>query len=108
MITTVADFKKKLRNLESGRELVYHIGELAVDREDNEALNQVAAIALAVDDIGAGAVFQRKVPGRRGYDYVVRVFRRLGLRKDGNGAYQEAVRVSGLNVGRIKRGMTYA
>lgn len=96
----INDFKKKLRNLEPGKELVYHTGELAYDREGNDELNWIGAIALAVDDVGAGAVFQRKLP-RRGYDYVVRVFHRLGTRKDQNGSYQEVLRVANLNVGRI-------
>lgn len=93
---TLAEFKKKLRNLEPGREIVYHVGELAYDRETNSEVNQIGALALAVDEIGAGAVFQRKL-AKRGYEYVVRVFRKLGQRQDGNGSYQEATRVARLH-----------
>jgi hypothetical protein len=98
---SINEFKKKLRNLEPGRELIYHVGELAYDREDNDEVNQIAALALAVDECGAGACFQRKLP-RRGYEYVVRVFRKLGHRKDGNGSYQEVLRVAGLQTDRIR------
>lgn len=103
----IKTFKKKLRNLEPGRELVYHTGLLARDRENNEEINQIAALALAVDEIGAGAVFQRRV--RAGIcEYVVRVFRRLGVRQDGNGSYQEVMRVARLQEGRIREGRTFA
>lgn len=105
---TLAEFKKKLRNLEPGREIVYHTGELAVARDKNEEINQIASMALAVDDIGAGAVFQRRLTGGRGFEYIVRVFRKLGFRKDENGAFQEVQRVANLNVGRIREGKLFA
>jgi hypothetical protein len=97
---TLNEFRKKLRALEPGKELIYHTGELAYDREDNNELNAIGAIALAVDDVGAGCVFQRKLT--RGYEYIVRVFHKLGTRKDGNGSYQEVIRCAAMNVGRIK------
>lgn len=102
----VAAFKKRLRNLEPGRELIYHRGELAHDRDDNETVNQIAALALAVDEVGAGAVFQRRLPDR-GFEYIVKVFRKLGYRRDGNGTYQEVLRVARMQEGRIRYGVSF-
>jgi hypothetical protein len=89
------DFNKKLRNLEPGRKLVYHTGNLAVDRIQDDELNMIGALALAVAELNVGAVFQKRITARI-FDYEVRVFRRLGLRVDGNGAYQEVQRLARL------------
>ena len=97
---TVDDFKKKLRNLEPGHVLTYHTGNLAQDRANNETIDKVAALALAVDELGYGACFQRRVPFMRSsFYYQVRVFSRLGMRQDGNGSFQEIVRVAELKKG---------
>lgn len=91
----IKDFNKKLRNLEPGRKLVYHTGNLAVDRYQDDEVNLIGALASAVAELDVGAIFQRRV-SRNLFDYEVRVFRRLGLREDGNGAYQEVQRLGRL------------
>jgi hypothetical protein len=98
---TPHEFKKKLKNLEPGRELVYYAGnDLAYARSVNEDTNLIAALAFAVADLDYGVCFQRKIGS--GYEYVLRVFRKLGIRNDGNGAYQEVVRCAALHTGRIR------
>lgn len=106
MSAEVSAFKKKLRNLEPGRELVYHFGHLGRDRHENETVNQIASLAFAVDDTGHGAIFARRAG--TGYEYVVKVFRRLGLRTDGNGGFQEVCRVAKLHEGRTRTLQQYA
>jgi hypothetical protein len=100
---TPHDFKKKLKNLEPGRELVYYAGSsLTNARALNEDINVIAALAMAVADLDLGVCFQRKIGSV--YEYVVRVFRKLGVRNDGNGGYQEVVRCAALHTGRIREG----
>jgi hypothetical protein len=101
MMTTLAEFKKKVKHLTPGAALVYHTGELTRDRERSDLVNKVAAFALAVDDCGFGAVFQRRL-GPGSYEYQVRVFKRLGMRRDQNGSFQDAERVASLHAERIR------
>lgn len=102
---TIDDFKKKLRNLEPGRVLTYHMGNLAQDRENNEVVNKIASLALSVDELGYGTVFQQRVPFMRSaFHYQVRVFRNLGMRIDGNGSFQEIERVAKLHEETIRIG----
>lgn len=97
---TLGEFKKRVRHLTPGKGLVYHQGNLALDRMGDDTLNKVAAFALAVDDCGFGAIFQRVLsPGVA--EYSLRVFKRLGMRRDENGSFQEAERVAKMHEGRI-------
>lgn len=101
-----ADFKKKMRNLEPGREFVYHVGHLSRDRATDTDTNKIAAFALALDELGHGAIFQRRVGAN--FEYVVRVFSRLGNRVDGNGSFQECERTASLHAGRTETVRGYA
>lgn len=91
----INEFSKKLRNLEPGRKITYHSGMLSSDRGQCDVVNTIAGMALAVAELGCGTVFQRRV-ARNVFDYEVRVFKRLGLRQDGNGMFQEVQRLGRL------------
>jgi hypothetical protein len=89
-------FERKMKNLEPGVRYVYWTGrDLGFTRIWNQEVDRVAKFAYAVYRLGYGELFQKRNKDRPGeFDYIVVLHYRLGTRKDGNGRFQEAERVS--------------
>lgn len=67
-VLTPAQFRHWLRTAEAGERLLYHLGHLAVDREENITAHEVGLAAMQAAEGGFCHLFQqRHADGRMGY-----------------------------------------
>lgn len=89
-------FEKKMKNLEPNVRYVYFTGNLGHVRLFRDEVDRIARFARACYDLGYAQLFQTRNRDTGELDHVIVLHEKLGMRKDGNGRFQEADRVSGL------------
>jgi len=96
--TELERFERKLKNLEPNTPYVYWSGEsIGFTRSFRKDVDYMARFARACLELGYGQIFQkRNRDNPTHFDHVIVLHERLGLRKDGNGRFQEAQRVAAL------------
>lgn len=96
-LTEYETFERKMKNLEPNVQYIYFTGvDLSTTREWRPELDRMARFVRACFDLGYGQLFKRRNKDRpREFDYIVVLHEKLGMRKDGNGRFQEAERVAG-------------
>lgn len=91
---TYEEFVKKVKRLEPGEPFIYFAGgDLAATRRAFPKIDKIARFVRACYELEYGELFQYRVnSGTTHYTLVLRV--KLGMRKDGNGRFQEAERMA--------------
>lgn len=86
-----------MKNLEPGVQYVYFTGlDLAFTRTWRKDVDYFAKFCWACYELGYGQIFKkRNNDNPTTFDYVVVLHSKLGMRKDGNGRFQEAQRMAG-------------
>ncbi len=96
-LSDIERFERKMKNLEAGVPYVYYTGrDLGFARGYRPDVDYFARFCWACCNLGYAALFQRRNRDRpTEFEYIVVLHERLGMRKDGNGRFQEAQRVAG-------------
>jgi hypothetical protein len=94
--TALQTFVRKMKNLEPNTPYVYFTGEsLAFTRTWRQDVDFMGKFARACLDLGYGQLFQRRNQHNpKQFDHIIVLHEKLGMRKDGNGRYQEAERLA--------------
>lgn len=92
-LVPLKDLKKKLRNLEPGKPLLYFTGNLGRARYFRRDVDEVARWAMAISKLGFGVLYQQRNEDGA-MQYFLKLTDKLGMRKDGNGFLQEVERVA--------------
>lgn len=97
-LTEYQRFEKKMKNLEAGVPYTYFTGEhIAHTRAFRQDVDRIASFVRACFDLGYAQLFQRRNKDQpRQFDHIIVLHEKLGMRKDGNGRFQEAERVMSL------------
>lgn len=96
-LSDVEKFERRMKNLEPGKAHAYYSGrDLGFTRAFRQDVDYIARFCWACHELGYAQLFQRRNKDRPGeFDYLIVLNDKLGMRKDGNGRFQEAQRVAG-------------
>jgi hypothetical protein len=84
-------FKQVMRKARPGQHIGYHAGELAIDRQRDGELDQIARFVVALSEIGVARLYQKRIDGIM--HYFVVLTEALSIRKDQSGTLQDAERL---------------
>lgn len=81
------DFASVMRKAKPKQRILYHTGNLIEDREHNHELDKIARFVMAMYELNVARIWHDKD------GYYVSLLRRLKVRKDDQGSFQEAIRL---------------
>jgi hypothetical protein len=91
-MTTFLAFKMMMRKAKPGQHIRYHLGLLIDDRQKDVELDKIAKFVMVLYSLNTVRLYQKREGEECGY-YVVPL-KRLKVRQDQSGSYQEAERIT--------------
>ena len=70
-IESAEEFRLKVRNLRPGTRIVYHVGNLLYDREQDKWVHRRAQIAWEAYEAGQALLLQRRTVGSADVEYLL-------------------------------------
>ena len=85
------EFKRMMKKAKVGQHIQYHYGLLIDDRQGDDQLDLIARFCLALFTINVARIYQKRDGDGTGY-YVV-LTKKLKVRADQSGTFQDAERL---------------